>query len=108
MISKVAVFGWRAYWEQMKNVFDFTITIMAIVSTVIVYYPNDYSDSRLIRMIISARVLRLIRVMTALKPFQEIGRISAVILPAAKNVILVLFFMLYFFAAFWACNCMEV
>jgi two pore calcium channel protein len=82
----------------MKNVFDFTITILAIISTAIIYYPNDYSDSRLIRMILSARVLRLIRLLTALQPFQHIGKISAVILPAAKNVLIVLFITMYIFA----------
>ena len=83
----------------MRNVFDFSITLLAVFSSVIVYYPNDYSDSRLIRMILTARVLRLIRLLTALKQFQLIGRISAEILPAATNVILVLFLVMYFFAA---------
>jgi two pore calcium channel protein, plant len=96
---KISVYGWRTYCDRMKNVFDFTITVMAIVSTIVVYYPNDYSDSRLIRMILSARVLRLIRLLTALQPFQQIGKISAVILPAAKNVIIVLFITMYIFAA---------
>lgn len=95
---KISVYGWRTYCGKIKNVFDFTITILAIVSTIVIYYPNDYSDSRLIRMILSARVLRLIRVLTALQPFQHLGKITAVILPAAKNVIIVLFITMYFFA----------
>lgn len=96
---KISVYGWRTYCEKLKNVFDFTITILAIVSTAVIYYPNDYSDSRLIRMILSARVLRLIRLLAALRPFQQIGKISAVILPAAKDVIIVLFITMYFFAS---------
>lgn len=99
VMIKIAVYGWKTYLEQMKNVFDLTITAMAIVSAVVVYYPNDYSDSRLIRMILAARVLRLVRVLTALKPFQQIGRISAVILPAATSVLVVLFLIMYLFAA---------
>jgi len=50
-------------------------------------------------MILTARVLRLMRLLTALKPFQLIGKISAEILPAAKSVIISLFLVLYFFAA---------
>jgi two pore calcium channel protein, plant len=99
VLSKVAVFGWKAYTERMRNLFDFSITLLAIFSTAIVYYPSDYSDSRLIRMILTARVLRLIRLLTALKPFQLIGEISAEIVPAATSVIWVLFFVMYFFAA---------
>jgi two pore calcium channel protein, plant len=95
---KISVYGWRTYCDNIKNVFDLSITILAIFSTAVIYYPNDYSDSRLIRMILSARVLRLIRLLTALQPFQQIGKISAVILPAAKNVIIVLFITMYIFA----------
>ena len=97
--SKIAVLGWKSYSEQMRNLFDLTITILAVASTIIVYYPNDYSDSRLIRMIITARVLRLLRLLTALKSFQLIGKVSAEILPAAMSVIGLLFLMMYLFAA---------
>ena len=96
---KVAVFGWKSYSEHARNMFDFSITVLAVFSSAVVYFPNDYSDSRLIRMILTARVLRLLRLLTALRPFQLIGKISAEILPAASNVIVVLFLVEYFFAA---------
>lgn len=98
-VSKILVQGWKRYLDSAKNVFDFWITVMAVSSSVIVYYPNEFSDSRLIRMILTARVLRLIRLLSALKSFQLIGRISAEILPAASSVITVLFLSMYFFAA---------
>jgi two pore calcium channel protein len=72
---------------------------LAVLSSAYVYYPNDYSDSRLVRLIVMARVLRLIRLLTAMKRFQLIGMISAEILPEAASVMLVLFFLMYFFAA---------
>jgi hypothetical protein len=99
VIAKVNVFGWKAYTEIQRNVFDFSITVLAVVSTVIVYYPNSFNDSRIIRMIILARVLRLVRLLMAMKRFQLIGKISAEILPAATNTLLVLFCLMYFFAA---------
>jgi two pore calcium channel protein, plant len=95
---KILVKGWKKYIESAHNVFDFSVTVMAVVSSAIVYYPNDFSDSRLIRMILSARVLRLIRLLTAWKPFRLIGLISAEILPAASSVFTVLFLVMYFFA----------
>ena len=99
ILSKVAVFGWKAYIERMRNVFDFTITPMAIISSGIVHFSNVCNDSRLIRMIVTARVLRLLRLLTALKPFQLIVSISAMILPAATRLTLVLFLVMYLFAA---------
>lgn len=98
-LIKIAVFGWKRYSEQMRNMFDLLITIMAAVSTVVVYYPNDYSDSRLIRMVLTARVLRLLRLLTALSPFQLIGKVSAEILPSSASVLGLLFVLMYFFAA---------
>jgi two pore calcium channel protein, plant len=95
---KIMVKGWKKYIESAHNVFDFSVTVMAVVSSAIVFYPNDYSDSRLIRMILSARVLRLIRLLTAWKPFRLIGLISGEILPAASSVFTVLFIVMYFFA----------
>ena len=98
VIIKVTVMSWRRYIESQRNVFDFTITVLAIISSVIVYYPNEFSDSRIIRMIVMARVLRLVRLLTAVKRFQLIGAISAEILPDAVPVIVLLFLIMYFFA----------
>lgn len=98
VIVKIMVFGWKRYSESQKNMFDLIITLLALIASAIVYYPNNYSDSRIIRMVIMARVLRLIRLLFALKRFQLIGMISGEILPIAGNVILALFFIMYVFA----------
>ena len=98
MIAKILVLGWRKYAESTKNIFDFTITILAVISSIVVYYPNAFSDSRIIRMIVLARVLRLVRLLTAMKRFQLIGAISAEILPAARSVVVLLFLLMYTFA----------
>jgi two pore calcium channel protein len=85
--------------ESQKNIFDFTVTLLAMVCSIIVYYPNEFSDSRIIRMVVMARVLRLVRLLTAIKRFQLIGSISAEILPDAAPVVLILFLVMYFFSA---------
>ena len=99
VLAKVTVYGWKAYTEDTRNIFDCTVTALAVVSSAIVYYPNQFSDSRLIRMIVMARVLRLIRVLAATKSFQVLFIVSKEILPAASSVIYVLFATLYVFAA---------
>jgi two pore calcium channel protein, plant len=98
VIAKTNVYGWKRYTESPKNVFDFTITLLAVVSSIIVYYPNQFSDSRIIRMIVMGRVLRLLRLLTAVRRFQLIVTICSEILPAASNVLLILFLLLYFFS----------
>ena len=56
VMVKVMVNGWKRYLESPRNVFDFSITLLALVATVYVYYPNAYADSRLIRFVVMARV----------------------------------------------------
>lgn len=85
------------YAESTKNLFDMTITFVAVLATIYVYYPNDYSDSRLIRYVIMTRVLRLLRLFS-MKPFQVIVGISMEILPLAAIVLLLLFCIMYMFA----------
>lgn len=98
VIVKVLVMGRKRYFESIKNMFDFGITMLAVVSSVYVYYPNDYNDSRLVRMIVMIRALRLFRLVLAMKRFQLIGSISVKILPAASSVFMLLFSLAYFFA----------
>lgn len=96
---KILAMGWRSYIEQFKNVFDFSITVFAFVTSAYVYYPNAFSDSRVIRYIVMARVLRLVRLVIALEPFRMIGVITYEIIPYASSVMCLLFCFMYCFAA---------
>jgi two pore calcium channel protein len=98
-LLKITVDGWKRYSESARNCFDFGVTLVALVATAYVYYPNAYSDSRLIRLVVMARVLRLVRLLMMVPAFQLLGAITAEILPAALNVLLLLFFLMYWFAA---------
>lgn len=70
--------------------------MMAVIATAYVYYPNAYNDPTLIKLVVMARVCRLIRLLFALKAFQMFGAISIDILPAARSVFLILLFVMYF------------
>jgi two pore calcium channel protein, plant len=96
---KVMVYGWKAYSEKHKNIFDLLITILSVAATAYVYYPNDFSDSAVIRLVVMARVFRLGRLLVALKPFRALIKISIDILPHTVNVMILLFIIMYFFAA---------
>eukprot|EP00547_Thalassionema_nitzschioides_P003031 CAMPEP_0194206606 /NCGR_PEP_ID=MMETSP0156-20130528/5581_1 /TAXON_ID=33649 /ORGANISM="Thalassionema nitzschioides, Strain L26-B" /LENGTH=818 /DNA_ID=CAMNT_0038933165 /DNA_START=52 /DNA_END=2508 /DNA_ORIENTATION=- len=99
MMVKLAVKGWHEYIRSKQNIFDMVITLLAVISTVYVYCPNDFSDSHLIRFIVMARVLRLVRLLVGLTPFQLIGMIGIDVLGRSKMVLLLLFCVCYFFAA---------
>ena len=99
MSAKILVLGWRQYSEKYKNLFDGAMTVLCVAATAYVYYPNDYSDSRLVRYVVTARVLRLTRVLIAMKEFQVIGNVFLDIIPAAKRIIAFLFCIMYAFSA---------
>lgn len=99
VVLKTTVVGWKRYRESTRNMFDFTITALALVATAYVYYPNMYNNSSLIRFVVMARVLRLGRLLMIFPAFQQLGSITAEILPAAMDIILLLFFLMYWFAA---------
>ena len=78
---KILVYGWKRYMRDTRNFFDFTITMLSLAATIYVYYPNAFSDSRLIRYLVMARVLRLFRLVAAMKEFRVIGRTFVGIIP---------------------------
>jgi len=96
---KILVQGWNKYSADVRNIFDFAITIMSIAATAYVYYPNGYYDSRLVRYIVMARVLRLVRLLVSFKSFQLIGKTLRNIIPDASRVFLFLLCMMYAFSA---------
>jgi len=98
-LLKIIALGWRSYSESTKNIFDFVITILAFVASAYVYYPNEFSDSRIIRYIVMARIFRLSRVIISMKQFRVVGEIWYEILPFATAVLTLLFFVMYAFAA---------
>ncbi|KAL3780686.1 hypothetical protein ACHAWO_009393 [Cyclotella atomus] len=95
---KINVYGWRTYAESGRNLYDFGITAVAVIASAYVYYPNKYSNSNLIKLIVMARVLRLGRLLFAIEGFRVIGAISVDIIPAATSVFSVLLFISYFFS----------
>ena len=98
MIVKIVVLGWKKYTSMARNIFDGFITILAILATAYVYYPNSFNDPRLIRYIVMARVLRCARLFMAFKPFEAMGRTFLGILPSVRRVVALLFCAVYMFS----------
>ena len=98
MFLKIVIFSWKQYWESFRNRFDAAITILSLSCTIFVYYPNHFSDARLIRFVVMARVLRLVRVLVAMKQFQVIGQTFLDIIPAARRILSFLIAIVYIFS----------
>ena len=98
-LLKIIALGFQPYFGHGKNMFDFAVTASAAVATVYVYYPNTYSDSRIIRFIVLARMLRVLRLAASLKQTGTITDAFFIVLPRAKNLLLALFCISFVFAA---------
>ena len=98
MMIKIILLGWKRYTSMARNVFDGFITMLAILATVYVYYPNSFNDPRLIRYIVMARVLRCARLFMTFNPFEAMGRTFLGILPSIGRVVALLFCAVYMFS----------
>eukprot|EP00520_Triparma_pacifica_P009061 CAMPEP_0118635620 /NCGR_PEP_ID=MMETSP0785-20121206/2171_1 /TAXON_ID=91992 /ORGANISM="Bolidomonas pacifica, Strain CCMP 1866" /LENGTH=757 /DNA_ID=CAMNT_0006526661 /DNA_START=87 /DNA_END=2357 /DNA_ORIENTATION=+ len=98
MILRVLSSGWKRYWEQNRNKFDFVVTMITVGVSVYVYYPNLENDHRWIRYVMMFRLLRLLRLVVALEQFQVIGATLTEVLPNAARMLLVLFCTFYLFS----------
>jgi two pore calcium channel protein len=98
MTIKIIILGWKKYTSMARNIFDGFITILAILATAYVYYPNSFNDPRLIRYIIMARVLRCARIFMTFKPFEVMGKTFLGILPSVGRVAALLFCAVYMFS----------
>lgn len=97
---KITVHGWKSYIEDQRNLFDFTISLLAFMSVVVSFSPESvHFDIRLIRLIVMLRVLRVVRILPGLNVFQLLFRKETKILPYAASILLLLFFVFFLFSS---------
>ena len=48
---KIIVNGWRGYIEKPRNLFDFAITVLVVLASAYVYYPNAYNNHDLLKFV---------------------------------------------------------
>jgi len=100
MALKVLVLGKRRFLLSRQNNFDAFVVVAAVVATLVVYYPNAYSDSRIIRYIVLVRVLRISRLLFRFRDFGILWSSFISCLPKVSRVLLLLFFVFYYFSVF--------
>jgi len=99
MLSKNILMGAKTYWGSYRNQFDGIITTLSVVATCYVYYPNDFSDSRLIKYVVMIRVLRLGRLLVNVREYHDIAQALVAIVPAVSRIFILLFVVMYIYGA---------
>jgi len=100
MALKVLVLGKRRFLLSTQNTFDAIVVVAAVLATLVVYYPNRYGDSRLIRYIVLTRVIRVSRLLFRFRDFGILWDSFISCLPKVRRVALLLFFVFYYFSVF--------
>jgi hypothetical protein len=95
MTSKIVVFGFKRYFSSLRNIFDGTVTICAIISAFYTCFTENQRSSHFTRFIIMARVFRILRFFVVVKQFKTMSKTFFGILPAASRVALLLFCVIY-------------
>jgi len=91
MCVKLYALGFKRYFKFKRNQLDAAVAVASTVTTFVVFYPNAYSDTTLIRYVLVVRLARLVRVLEAIPDFQVIGEAFLKMLPAASRLLKFLF-----------------
>lgn len=94
--AKILVLGDR-YWASVHHRFDFMITAVTVGVTLYVYYPNDYKDKSVIRLVLMFRVLRILRLLYAIDAFRVLMYTLFHIVNQGKAILMALASVVYIF-----------
>lgn len=95
---KMLVHGWGAYMSSGKNEFDFVVTMLTTGVSVYVVIPNEFNSLVAVRYVSMLRLLRVIRLLWRLKPFELVGGTFIRMMPQAYAMAKVVGLALYIFS----------
>ena len=97
MSAKLIVYGRKRYWDSWKNRGDCIITIVCFLYDI--YLLTGGSGSDITREFLLMRFLRVFRFVLQIKRYRAICATSIQLLPAAMDLIIIMFCVMYLFAA---------
>ena len=100
VVLKVAVLGWKRYWDSKQNRFDFFVTTICVTAAGVVLSPNRFNDPQLLKFLVMARMLRLLRILAFSSWYAVFVRTLVGALPKAFEVALLQFVTMFTFATF--------
>eukprot|EP01087_Luapelamoeba_hula_P025288 TRINITY_DN9973_c0_g1_i1.p1 TRINITY_DN9973_c0_g1~~TRINITY_DN9973_c0_g1_i1.p1 ORF type:complete len:800 (+),score=91.40 TRINITY_DN9973_c0_g1_i1:11-2410(+) len=96
MVLKICVLGFRTYCSSYKNLFDAFVTLTGLATSILLQW--DLVTSRLVRVIMIVRCLRLMRLFTRIRKFRTIFSAIITLMPAFISLLGILIAQYYFFA----------
>lgn len=99
VIVKILAWGFEQYWQKLMNKYDFCITVLTAGVTITVLLPNDFNDTRLIRLSAMLRIGRILRLMFhGSRTFRVTANTFLRCVPEGVGILKVLFCAMYFFS----------
>ena len=101
MTLQIGCRGWKRYWEDYRNRFDFVVTGTSLIATALVYSPliSDVTAVRLVKYVLLVRLLRLGRLIIEVPYFRLISQTLLKVSSQAYRMGSVLFCVVCFFDA---------
>lgn len=112
MLLKLYGLGRKQYWDSIKNRFDGIITVLCLLSDLYLLLPQEATPSlkigfekgshgqtgnQVVQILLLLRLLRITRLFFHVEQFRIICVTALKLIPAAKNIFLIMFCTMYFF-----------
>ncbi|KAF0717242.1 Aste57867_2414 [Aphanomyces stellatus] len=97
-LVKMLVLGSSRYWASTQNRFDCILTLAILTVDIYVYLPENAASIVLVKILLVARCLRLLRLLVRIKRYRVFCITWIRLLPFGKNVLLCMFCVMYLFA----------
>ncbi|OQS05455.1 two pore calcium channel protein 1 [Thraustotheca clavata] len=99
MVAKILDKGTSEYWYHTRNRFDAIITTTTLLIDIYAYIPNSFNDHTIVKVLLTARCIRVLRLIMNIEHYRVIFSTWLRLLPIGKNLLLVLFCNMNFFAS---------
>lgn len=96
---KVWVLGWARYWSSAAHRFDLVVTACAAAVSVSTAWPSHYNGTGTVRLILTVRLLRVLRLLARVPRFALVASTCVEVLPAASALLCSLLSLCYVYAA---------
>eukprot|EP00937_MAST-01D_sp_MAST-1D-sp2_P003304 g3304.t1 len=100
LLLKLIVYGWSEYWKKLRNRFDFFVVLGLMVAEVQMLFstPNQANQWHWIRYMLVFRLLRCLRLLVAVRRFNNIFATFLQLIPAFITLFGMLFALMMFYA----------
>lgn len=99
VVLRLFAVGWRAYWRQIGNRFDFCVVLLLLGSTLFVVIDPSEQSTATVRMFILLRLLRLLALVADISHFRLLGRTVCVAGAVSLPLLTLLFLCIFSFSS---------